>query len=386
MTQSYVVKDLYDKLCTILKSIGVLINPYYRRYIRFLALPYCYFKFVNWDECPVSRYQVIKDYLYIFFALKYFPDNYSLCRLWEKDRFEWRYYYGSMYDPYQRGRLRKEVQKKEYEILFQDKYVCYQLCRAANLPLPRQYACINPEEDYKSKIRFILNSNSDKNIIIKPVMGKGGKDIVLAFKEDDKFIIRLKNNKIFLNNYIIRSRSVVQEFIIQHNKLSRISQSINTIRIVTLLTKSNDVIIIGALMRFGVKDAFIDNTSIGGVAVGINLEKGILNKIAYDFKSRKYYSHPTSGLVFENFQIPYWTAVVDLAKKTQLAFPYYKLLGHDIAITLDGPIIIEVNETYDNVGIEQSYGPILSNKEVIKEFNEYGLLINKRSKACLNIT
>lgn len=379
MTQYDMMQNLYDKLSTRFKSISVSMIPYFRRFIRFLALPYCYFMLVNWEECTASRYHVIKDFIYIFFVLKYFPDNYSLCRLWEKDRSEWRYYYGSFYDPYQRGRLRKEVQKKEYEILFEDKYVCYQLCKAANLPLPVQYACVNPEDNYKLKIRSILNNNSNKKIIIKPVMGKGGKEIVLALKDDGEFIIQTKNKKILLNNFILRSRSVIQDFIIQHNRLSRIFPSINTIRIVTLLTKNKDVIIIGALMRFGVKDAFIDNTSIGGVAIGINLEEGVLNKIAYDFKSMKYYSHPTSGFVFENFQIPYWQEVVDLSKKIQLTFSYYKLLGHDIAITPDGPIIIEINAVHDNVGIEQSYGPILSNERLRNEFMEYGLLINKIS-------
>ena len=54
---------------------------------------------VNWDECDRNKILVCYDHLYIFFALKYFPDNYTSCRLWEKPRSEWKYYYGRGYDP-----------------------------------------------------------------------------------------------------------------------------------------------------------------------------------------------------------------------------------------------------------------------------------------------
>ena len=106
-------KLLEDKLKMLSES-----HPLIRRVIRFLALPYCFFKMIDWKECQISKYQVLRDLLYIFFRLKYFPDNYSLCRLWEKERTQWAYYYGSIYDAYQRSQLRCSVGKKKYEELF----------------------------------------------------------------------------------------------------------------------------------------------------------------------------------------------------------------------------------------------------------------------------
>jgi len=138
------IEDIYIIIKNrILLSFKKLI-PYMRRIERFIALPYCYLKLVNWSECGATRLQVVKDLLYIFFVLKYFPDNYSLCRLWEKDRKTWTQYYGSIYEPYQRSRLRKEVQKEEYRVIFEDKNICYQLCKVAGLPLPMQYSFIEP--------------------------------------------------------------------------------------------------------------------------------------------------------------------------------------------------------------------------------------------------
>ena len=318
----------------------------------------------------------MKDFFYIFFKMKYFPENYSLCRLWEKDRAEWNYYYGSIYDAYQRGRLRKEVQKKEYEILFDDKNVCYQLCKAANLPLPCQYACFEPNDNYRSMLVSIMVAHPLKNLIIKPVLGIGGKNIFIVYRKNNAVFVKGDGGETPIDQFILNSRSVVQECVLQHELLSEVSSSINTVRIVTMLTKKKEIIFVGALMRFGVKDAFIDNTSKGGVAIGIDLDTGTLKARGYDFNSKIYLSHPTSHVEFKGFQIPEWDSILDLTEKIQLAFPYYKLLGHDIALTEKGPVVIEINSAHDNIGIEQSYGPILENLTTRNTFKEYGLLIN----------
>ncbi len=372
-----IVENLYLLIGDIFRRIINSSIPYFRRVLRFMALPYCYFKVVNWDECTASRLQVANDFFYIFFVLKYYPDNYSLCRLWEKDRKIWSQYYGSIYDPYQRGRLRLEVQKEEYKIVFEDKNICYQLCKVADLPLPKQYSFIDPTDDYKKTIESIVLSNPDKKFIIKPNRGKGGKGIVLCYKKNEDIIIQDKDECLYLRDYFLKKPAVLQEYIKQHNKLFEISPSTNTVRIVTLYTKNKDIIIVGALMRFGVGSTYIDNTSSGGLAVGIDIEHGVLKEKAYDFNSKVYYSHPTSKFTFKNFKIPYWNEVVELAKHTQKLFPYYKLLGFDIAIAPDGPLIIEINAEHDNVGIEQSYGPILNNPQVRNAFKDYNLLINK---------
>ena len=120
-----------------LKALGDLKSwsvPRARRLLRFAALPWCYFSLVDWNECTASRLRVVSDFLYIFFVLKTFPDNYSACRFWEKKRDEWARYYGSAYDPYQRARLQREVQRPQYEILFADKDVCSLLLAEAGLP------------------------------------------------------------------------------------------------------------------------------------------------------------------------------------------------------------------------------------------------------------
>jgi hypothetical protein len=135
--------------------------------------------------------------------------------------------------------------------------------------------------------------------------------------------------------------------------------------------------IIGAQIRFGVGDSFVDNISSGGIGVGIDLKTGVLSSTAYDIKSRKYSRHPISSMLFDGFQIPFWQDTLELARKVQLCFTMYRLLGLDIAITPNGPCLIEINDSHDNVGLEQKFGPILANEKVYQEFKTYDLFINR---------
>lgn len=357
---------------------------YIRRFLRFFALPYCYYAYVNWEECTAPPLQVVKDFFYIFFRQKYFPINYSLCRLWEKPRDEWKYYYGSVYDALQRSRLRKEVFPFKYRIIYDDKGLTHQLCKANELPVPDLFGIIDPNE-CKDFIYALLKNYPEKKFIIKPIAGRGGKDIYLAFMNENQITVRgIYDRGVSLDRFILPTRSIVQEFIRQHPDLNQISSSINTVRIVTMLTRSANVLIIGAFMRFGVENAFLDNTSQGGVKVGIDIDTGRFMQYAYDVNSRRYEVHPTTGFEFKEFQVPLWNDVVKLAKKSQKLISYNKLIGQDIAITENGPVIIELNAEYDNVGLEQVCGPILSNYQIVKEFKRYDLLISKLQRSLVH--
>lgn len=354
--------------------------PHLRMLIRFFALPYAYFILMNWKECMASPYQVFKDFIYIFFVLKDFPDYYSVFRLWEKDRSEWKFYYGSIYNPYQRGKLRKEIQKKEYEILFEDKFVCHQLCAGAGIPVPEFLGYVQPADDFINYVSGLFDNKSNIKIIIKSSRGKGGKDIFLGYKENGEIFIKGNNEIGLLKDFKLEYPSIIQRYINQHHALSEISSSVNTIRTETILTRDNKVEIIGAFIRFGLDGNFLDNQCAGGLSIGVNISTGALYEYAMNGRGEKYYSHPDTGVIFDGLKIPLWREVIELSETVQRHFPYYKLLGPDIAITPDGPLIIEINATPDHAGLEMDYGPVLKNKKVWEVFNEYDLLINDASK------
>lgn len=369
------IENIYEKAGLFASKLLSSVKPHLRMILRFLALPYCFFFLINWDECKKSKIRVCTDLLYIFFVLKYYPYNYSLCRLWEKDRSEWAFYYGSIYEPYQRARLSKEVQREEYKIIFDDKEVCYLVCKSLGLPLPDQVGLLDPDADYTADLEKMLDKNRDQALIIKPVRGAGGKGIHLAHKNKRGIEIKEGEKIVSLEKFFLQQRSVIEIYLEQHPKLNFGSKSFNTIRIVTLLTKYDGVLILGGFLRIGLGDSYLDNTSAGGVTVGINIENGLLSDVAYDFSSKVYKNPPGLNIEFAGTLIPFWGDVISLAEKVQNNFCFYKLLGLDIGITPMGPVLVEINPAHDNIGFEQATGPLLARKEVKKAFAEYGLLL-----------
>ena len=359
-------------------------HPLIRRALRFLMLPYCYFKLIDWKECTKSRYQVAKDLLYVFFRLKYYPDNYAPCRFWEKDRSIWSYYYGSSYHSYARHKLRKEVQSYEHQVIFNDKSVSEQLCKGMDVQMPTSYGFIDPAGDCRGMVETIFRDTGLNELIIKPILGHAGRGIILAVNRADGIVIKTKRSECNLAEYEFKDKSIIQEIVTQNSAIAEISNaSLNTIRLISLLTRSQEVIILSASMRFGVGNAFVDNWSAGGIAVGVDYSNGTLMETAYDKHGGQYYEHPDSKVVFNNYKIPCWDDVIKIAHKVQEACPFYKLIGVDVAISKNGPVLIEINANPDIVFQEQTAGPLLQDKRILSEFAKYDLLVNDYQKSLL---
>lgn len=378
------IQQRYEELIHWANTLVYHLIPFLRRCLRFLALPYCYLN-VNWDLCTRSRIGVGLDFLYIFFVLKYYPDNYSPCRLWEKPRSEWKYYYGSNYDPYQRKRLRRTVQPPEYEILFKDKWITDALCQHAKFPMPSILGRIKPGEAFQDRIEELFTADENfLELIMKPTDGKGGGGVIYCHRKDGAIQYLQGQVAIDLEGVAAERNYIIQRFIKQHPDLTRISASTNTVRIVTLLKDDGETLIVGAYMRFGTGQSKVDNLSQGGLCVPVDIKLGQLRGMGSDRKSQLFSEHPGSHIVFEDTEVPYWTQVTDLASKVQSYFECYRLLGMDIAIAQDGPVLIEINSSYDNVDLEQATGPILRSKAVAHAYSELGLLINKHQRRILN--
>jgi hypothetical protein len=372
-------KELIDSLYSggnhfIRNTISRLV-PFVRRFIRFLALPYCMVYYVDWRECSKNKIDVFSDLLYIFFVNKRFPDNYARCRLWEQSREDWKYYYGSIYDAYQRGKLQKNVQRPEYRIIFDDKEVCYSFCQSLNVPLPEHCAIICPEHEYRPTISRLL-AESAVELIIKPVSGCGGKGVARAYLEHGVVSVQRGGDHMALSQYVVDERSVVQRRLRQHQSLELFGSALPTIRVVTFLTTEGNVLVLGAYIRFGIGSSYVDNICSGGIYVSVDLQTGFLTGEGYDLKRNRYSHHPDNNIAFAGLEIPYWKESVHLAKTVQEGTGFYRLLGLDIGVTETGPVLVEINPSHDNNGLESACGPILKNKMLLTEFKKNDLLVH----------
>jgi hypothetical protein len=120
--------------------------------------------------------------------------------------------------------------------------------------------------------------------------------------------------------------------------------SLNTIRMFVFEKSDGNVVLLGAFLKTGRAGALIDKTENGGAAVFVDPENGRLTH-AFNWAPdmRPLERHPATGEVFAGVRIPYWPQAVDLACFALRASVETRFAGVDVAITADGPVLVEMN-------------------------------------------
>jgi hypothetical protein len=254
--------------------------------------------------------------------------------------------------------------------ILRDKYIFSCLCEHHELPVPRIFG-INRNGFVKIHENDLWHSLTKKNIkrlVLKPVEGMQGKGILVVNRENIKDLSKILNqdNK---KDYII------QEYIEQHLGMNRINPySLNTVRIATILSPNGKVELLAAMLRTSATKSSLDNFSLGGIVIGIDINSGKLKKegIIGIPNGKVITKHPLTKTEFRNFEIPFWQEVKELSKKAQKIFYPVKSIGWDIAITKDMPILIEGNHEWSHYGIQAVNGGLLTAKNR-NLFAQYGI-------------
>ena len=164
---------------------------------------------------------------------------------------------------------------------------------------------------------------------------------------------------------------LIQRRLYQHARLAAINpSSVNTLRIYSVLGLDGKVTNYSTVLRTGVGDTKVDNYASGGLSIGVT-ENGRLKKNGYNKKGVRVEKHPTTGLVFENYEIPSFDMAIALVRKAHIMVPHFRSVSWDIAITADGsPVLIEGNLCRGGIDLLQlSNGPLYG-KDTIKILDE----------------
>jgi hypothetical protein len=118
--------------------------------------------------------------------------------------------------------------------------------------------------------------------------------------------------------------------------------SVNTIRILSLL-EQDTVKIIAATLRTGNSNCVVDNLKHGGIGANVNIETGIVDSLGKNYAGNIYRTHPATGHPFCGFQIPFWNEALCMIHNLHPQLSQCPILGWDIAITEDKPVLVEIN-------------------------------------------
>lgn len=187
-------------------------------------------------------------------------------------------------------------------------------------------------------LQHVCERSSSGRIFVKSREGMGG---MLALKIDSP--VDAEDVQAFLE--LMRSGDLLlQEQIIQADALNRLyTHSINTVRVHTYRRSPHEPAeVFCALLRVGTGGRVVDN---GGLFVPIDMEQWTLKSVGWSLfqrGGRTFTEHPDTRVRFDGFSIPHGEQIEAICRKAAEAFER-PFIGWDIALTPDGPTIIEGN-------------------------------------------
>ena len=206
----------------------------------------------------------------------------------------------------------------------------------------RRKWCMNDEVEKEEFCELFKNCTG---VIYKPEFGNQARGIQ-AFRFDE---IALECVFDTLKEY---QSGVVEELVKQHPKMAELNPtSVNCLRIMTVSSetkwvgeKGKHADIMGIIIKTGGAGAVMDNLHAGGgVAIGIDLETGVADTDGVDWYGNVYEQHPVTGITIRGFEVPFFAETKAFMYEMIEKLHIEGVIGWDIAISDDGPVLIEGN-------------------------------------------
>jgi hypothetical protein len=248
-----------------------------------------------------------------------------------------------------------------------DKIRFYERCRAHGLRHPTVVA-----EIVGRQIKVIAPAEG-RRLLLKPARGEGGRGVrLLAGDPPDQpealaAWIRAQAGR-------LRGGWVVQLRIVPHPALADIALgALPTARITTILNDRDEPEVVSAVLRIPSDPAVVvDNMKAGGLLSSVALDDGALSVACKGYGGGTYERHPVTGAVIPGRLLPDWAAAKALAIHAHRAgFSDYAIVGWDVGLAPDGPVLVEGNgkpgvlmpQRSGGKGLgEQRYGELLAGR------------------------
>lgn len=288
---------------------------------------------------------------FILFSLRHLsgPDDYFHMKLYTKSSYEIKNYITLE----RVFRLRRKNNKKEAIELLNNKV---NFCKLYPEYIKRSY--IDVDNSSIDEINSFLDKN--ESFMCKPKTGMQGQGVIKLIQTEYK-----KREDVL--SKIIGQGYILEEVITQHEMLNKLNpNSVNTVRI-AVFRKNENVYIIGAVLKTAI-DSVSDNLATGGTAMSVDIETGItFTKGSSYFSNEEYMFHPVTGTLLVGFQIPFWSEVIEMVTELTKKIHDLRWVSWDVAITPNGPCIVEGNHNGDQCIIQ--YLDQKGKYKLVKEIN-----------------
>lgn len=256
----------------------------------------------------------------------------------------------------------------KYYTLSRNKYLTHKILSDTGVRKSELYCYYQPEgriydsDEIASNVADVCRILGQKGVsqcVIKATENSHGEGVVVVreveYLEDDCRMHYFNGDSALLSEILTIHPLIFEGLIKQTEQFAGFnSSSVNTVRFMTTLYPSGDVKIVAAFIKIGREGSCVDNAGAGGnVDVCVDVESGRTQyAIRYDGwrNIHEIDLHPDSGAPLNGVVIANWEQIKSEVVKFQQAMPWCKAAGWDVAITDEGPLVIECNDFWDRTG------------------------------------
>ena len=154
---------------------------------------------------------------------------------------------------------------------------------------------------------------------------------------------------------------LLQRFLRNHPALDPVAPvALSTIRMVTVRPPGQDARLLVGVFRMGSGGAVIDSFDAGGLAARVDPATGALGE-AVRKRGGSLVSavdhHPDTGATIPGLRLPFWPEAMRLVVRAHQALdPRIPVVGWDVALLGDGPLLVEGNSIPCTVGMQMPEG------------------------------
>lgn len=216
----------------------------------------------------------------------------------------------------------------DYRHIFHDKIEFDKVFDAA---LRREWMVI--EDGNADELREFVQRQ--ETVIVKTPMGQAGSGVFRYHAAD------VEDWTEFHRSLLAQGRLLVEEVISQHADLAAVCPgTVNTTRITAFFdgTKTH---ILAMAQKFG-RGEVSDQMSFGGFYTMLD-ENGHAIGPGYDSHGHVHATHPDSGFVIADFQLPMMDEVRAFIDQVARIEPHVQYVGWDVVVTPTGPVLVEGN-------------------------------------------
>ncbi|WP_217914057.1 sugar-transfer associated ATP-grasp domain-containing protein [Miltoncostaea marina] len=266
--------------------------------------------------------------------------------------------------------------------LTEDKAIFYRYAEAVGVRVPVLHAILCESGPAWTRTGAVLTGPSDwarhletavpDEFVVKPARGYYGLGVRLVSRRDGALHVvgAGPTSADALCRELAEDRQfhihLVQERLRDHPEMPGGGRALQTLRVITLMDRLNEPRVINSQWRLAVGGGVIDNfhggTTGNVLSIVQDLRDGTLGPVIRAGERRRFELVPAGsipGTPAPGARVPLWDEVVDLVHTAARRFLPMRCIGWDVAVTPDGPVIVEANIWWDPPSPQRGTGELV---------------------------